>query len=205
MIAVLMLSMLFATAEDYAHAPFQGWAQNEDRGGTRLIYFSKTSDRPWDYSPGQVAIEYGKPVWKAEYEKGFDELTRGNRWRMGQNHWSTLDTRFPITIGGARIERGIYYIVLERSKGDDWRLVLLSPDAVSEMKIDAWHVNRKDSPKGVEAPLTWERVDEKADHLRIQFVLDESDQRKAELEIRFGPHRLTAPVQALFEGQQVEN
>lgn len=204
MISLLMLSLLFATVEDYGQAPFQGWSQSEDRGGTRLIYFSKTTDRPWDYSPGQVAIEYGKPVWKEEYEKGFDELTRGKRWRMGQNHWSTLDTRFPITIGRTRIERGIYYVVLERSKEDQWRLVLLDPDAMSDLKMDAWHINRKESPEGIGAPLTWKRADEKTDHLQIQFIIDEADQRNAELEIRFGPHRLSAPVRVLFEGRQVE-
>lgn len=138
-----------------------------------------------------MAIEYGKPVWKEEYEKGFDELTSGNRWRMGQNHWSTPDTRFPITIGGTRIERGIHYVVLERSAGDEWHLVLLNPDALSDLKMDAWHVNRKESPKGISAPLAWRRVEQKADHLRIQFLIDEADQRKG----RVGDPLRSAPAQ----------
>ncbi len=206
MITVVLAAALLSAAavEDYAEAPFQGWAQHEERGSTRLIYFSKTADRPWNYSPGQVAIEYGKPVWKEEYEQGFDDLTRGKRWRMGQNYWSNLDTRFPVTIGGTHVERGIYYVVLERFEDDRWRLVLLNPDTSSDRKFDAWHVNRKETASGVEAPLEWERVQEKADHLQIRFLMDEADHRKAELEIRFGPHKLTAPVRVLFEVRQVE-
>ncbi|HSR70122.1 MAG TPA: DUF2911 domain-containing protein [Acidobacteriota bacterium] len=200
---VTMVLLLAAPPEDYKDAPFQGWAMSEERGSTRLIYFSKTSDKPWNYSPGQVAIEYGQPPWKQEYAQQFDRLTRGKRWRMGQNYWSNLDTRFPLRMGQTTVQPGIYYAVLERSAEDDWALILLDPDSTYEMKIDAWHVNRKESPEGLRVPLQWSKEERVADKLQIDFTLDEADHRKAVLNIRFGPHRLWVPVQALFQGTQV--
>ena len=197
--------LALAAGQDYKDAPFQGWAQNEERGSTRLVYFSKTTEPLWNFSPGQVAIEYGMPVWKPEYEEQFDALTRGNRWRLGQNYWTNLDTRFPLHMGGQSIEAGIYYVVLQRSKEDKWELILLDPDSIRPLKIDAWHVNLKEIPEGDKIPLKWDQVDEVAPHLDIQFVVNEVDHRKAALQIRFGPHRLSTSVRVEFEGVQIQN
>ena len=184
---------------DLKNLPWQGWAQHETRGSTRLIYFTKTSGRPWDFSPGQVAIEYGQPVWKHAYAEKFDELTRNNRWRLGQNYWTNLDANFPVALGTTRIEAGHYYLVVERSGEEgQWSLLLLDPRQTFSCRMDAWHVNRKEVPQGIRVPLEWEKVEKIADKLEIQFELDAEDQQKATLTIRFGPHRLTVPVRAEF-------
>lgn len=185
---------------DLSNIPWQGWAQHEERGSTRLIYFSKTpDDRPWDYSPGQVAIEYGQPVWKQAYAEQFDELTRNNRWRLGQNYWTNLDANFPLLLGSTRVEAGHYYLAVERSGEDgQWSLLLLDPRQTFARRMDAWHVNRKEVPQGIRASLKWEKAEEIADKLQIRFELDSEDQQKATLEIRFGPHRLTTPVKVEF-------
>ena len=66
-------------------------------------------------------------------------------------------------------------------------------------ELDAWHINRRPIPEYRSVPLTHETVIENAEQLKLEFRLtDETDHRQAELEIRYGPHRLTAPVQAIF-------
>lgn len=179
--------------------PWRGWAQFEERACARLIYFTKTSPRPWDFSPGQLAIEYGTPPWKDAYANRFDELTKNNRWRLGMNYWTNLDSTFPFRIGSKRFSAGHYYVAVERQESaDKWSLLLLDPKDMIERRMDAWHINRKEVPEGSRAPLKWEQVEEKAAKLKIVFHLNEEEQRKALLEIRFGPHRLTAPVEVEF-------
>lgn len=176
--------------------PYQGWAQKESRGGTRLIYFHKTSPRPWDSSPGQVAIEYGQPVWKPEY--GATLSQKGGRWRLGQNQWTNLDTSFDLEIGPETIEVGYYYMALERTTAGDWQLLFFEPEEMRANEMDAWHLNLRDAAEVFSAPLTHEKVEESADPLEIEFKLDPDDDRHASLHIRFGPHRLTADVRVVF-------
>jgi len=179
---------------------FQGWAMREPRAGTRLIYFHKTVDeaKPWDSSPGELAIEYGPVGWRPD---AFDRLERAAfpRWRMGMNHWSNLDAGFDFRVGGERFTAGYYYIFLERDKGGDWRLCLLDPSTVAKPELDAWHANRRDIPAHRSVPVKYEVVDDVAPKLAINFKLtNKANHRQAELEIRYGPHRLTVPLEAIL-------
>jgi len=172
----------------------------EPRAGTRLIYFHKTVDeaKPWNSSPGELAIEYGPAAWNP---KSFARLEKATfpRWRMGMNHWTNLDAKFDFRIGGERFAKGYYYVLLERAKSGVWKLCLLDPGTVAKPELDAWHANRRGLPAYKSVPVKHEAVAEVAPKLAINFKLtNKANHRQAELEIRYGPHRLTVPVEAVF-------
>ncbi len=169
------------------------WAQQvqrfEDetpRVNTRIAYFGQNT------SEGQLAIDYGQPEWKSDYDSQFDEMTKGKRWRLGANFWTTLDTCLDLTVAGAKVARGYYYLVLERSEGDEWFLILLDPEAVRAKKLDPFMVGQTSG--GIQAPLTWEKTDALARKLTIKLLPTEGDLGKATLEILWGNHKLTAPI-----------
>jgi hypothetical protein len=192
---------LFATpAGDTDDLEYQGWATSDARGCCRLIYFNQTPGEksPWDFSPGQLAIEYGTPAWKDAYETQFDQLTLGKRWRLGQNLWTNLDSRFSFMVGNTEFEPGYYYLCVERSEDDEWSLVFFDPAETFDSQLDAWHVNYKDLEALGDAPLKHEKLAELEPELKIAFQLDPEDDKHAELVIRFGPHRLTADFRVYF-------
>jgi hypothetical protein len=162
------------------------------RMSTRIAYFGPNS------SEGQLAIDYGQPEWKPEYETQFDELTKGKRWRLGNNFWTTLDAHLDLVIAGTEVEAGYYYLVLKRSEADEWHLVLLDPKEIQAKKMDAFMAEQ--TTGGIEAPLTWERLEGSAQKLEITLLPDENDLKKARLEIRWGMHKLSAPIEVLLKG-----
>lgn len=156
------------------------------RMSTRIAFFGQNS------SEGQVAIAYGQPEWKAEYQSQFDSLTKGKRWRFGNNFWTALDTHLDLTMSGVEVASGYYYLVLERSESDDWFLVFLDPREARSKKLDAFMVDRTSG--GIKVPLKWARTESTAEKLAITLVPDDRDITSATLDIRWGPHKLTAPI-----------
>jgi hypothetical protein len=149
------------------------------RMSTRIAFFGQNS------SEGQIAIGYGQP------ETQFDALTKGKRWRFGNNFWTTLDTHLDLTMAGVDVASGYYYLVLERSENDDWFLVLLDPKKARSKKLDASMVDR--TTGGTKIPLNWERTESSTDKLTIKLIPNKDDITAATLDIRWGPHELTAP------------
>ena len=168
----------------------QVYASTTDRMSTRILFFKEGTPPT---SPGQLVISYGQPKWKPEYAEEFDELTRGKRWRFGNNDWTSMDTNLALDIAGVTISPGHYYLLLERSQSDQWFLVLLDPIGVRAKKLDAFYVD--DAPEGVRAPLDWTRAEETTEQLMVQLVPLEDDSNSARLEISWGNHRLTAKVE----------
>ena len=156
------------------------------RVSTRMAYVGSDSG-------GQFAIDYGQPEWKAEYEAQFEALTKGKRWRLGNNFWTTLDTHLDLYIGGIPVKAGYYYLVLERSESDEWRLILLDPKIAREKRLFASMANQTSG--GLEAPLKWEQVEETASKLEVRLIPDETDLNKTMLEIRWGKHKLTTSIE----------
>lgn len=177
----------------------QAFAGDAARLSTRILYIADTTPPS---SPGQIVINYGQPQWKPEYEEDFDELTRGKRWRFGNNAWTFLDSNLPFAISGAEISPGHYYLVLERSPSDAWYLVLLDPDAVRARKLDAFFV--EETAEGIRAPLGWKRTEETTEQLSVKLVPVEGNLKKAQLEIRWGHHMLTGPIEMGLESEDAQ-
>ena len=62
----------------------------QERGSARILYWDTKANTAF----GQFASDYGRPVWKKEYEDTatFDKLTKGKTYRLGSNWWTSLDT-----------------------------------------------------------------------------------------------------------------
>jgi hypothetical protein len=167
----------------------QAYGDVSERQSTRILYFIN-SDPP--ESPGQIAIDYGQPMWKSEYEEKFDELTLGKRWRFGNNFWTSLDTNVSFAIGETQVLPGYYYLVLERTQSNDWYLVFLDSVAVGEAGLDAFFVD--EAPVGIKAGLDQTRSEETAEKLSVKLIPVDDEVEKARLEIQWGPHLLTADI-----------
>lgn len=162
------------------------YIQDEPRGMERVVYFGNNG------VAAEYTIEFGKPAWKAEYDKGFDKLSRGNRLRLGCDYWTTLDTWNALTIGDKEVKAGEYFLGLECSKEGQWSLVLLDPEPLRKQRFDAFSTAQ--TKGGQLVPMQHSEVKESADKLSIRFLPDDKDVRLQTLEIHFGRHRLTAPV-----------
>ncbi len=167
----------------------QAYGELTERQSTRILYFIDSTPPE---SPGQISIDYGQPLWKPEYEEEFDELTLGKKWRFGNNFWTSLDTSVPFTIGETEVGPGHYYLVLERTRAGQWYLVFLDPVAVGKARLDAFYVD--EAPEGVKAGLNQSSGEETAGKLSVKLIAVENEVEKARLEIRWGPHLLTADI-----------
>ena len=180
------VALCFPIAASILAQEIQRFGSESLRVSTRIAYVGKNS------SAGQLAIEYGQPEWKEEYETQFDALTRGKRWRFGNNFWTTLDTHLDLAIAGTKVPTGYYYLVLERSQSDDWSLVLLDPKEIQAKKLDAFQAEL--TTGGIVAPLNWERTEETSEKLTIKLAPTGDELEKGTLTIWWGKHKLTADI-----------
>jgi quercetin dioxygenase-like cupin family protein len=165
--------------------------ETSPRGSTRIFYWHGPG------SAGQVEIDHGLPNWNPAYESFLAGKAVGagppvKRWRFGQNFWTRLDSNIDLEIGGVALRAGDYYLVLEHDPQHGLRLVALDPEEIRGKRLDAFQAPRTQG--GIVMPLRHESDLPVADRLAIRLALDAARSDEAELEIRFGPHRLTAPV-----------
>ena len=195
LVALVLFSEVRGTRGGMAAGPVPTgqtpYDEHSSRGQARIFYWYG------DGSAGQCVIDHGRPAWRDAY-RGFLDGEGPRRWRFGENFWSTLDTNIPLTIGGAELDVGLYYLVLEVTAGGDVRLVALDPDVVRERRLDAYEAN--ETRGGIAIPLT-RRTAGASPAPRLDVALEvlrgvEADGGgdAAELRIAFGPLRFVAPV-----------
>lgn len=155
------------------------------RGNTRIFYWFG------DDSAGQVAIDFGRPRWRPAYAR-FLEQPSGQRWRLGENFWTTLDTNIRLTLGGVDVPVGQYYCVLVNNPGAGPQLVLLDPVAVRTKRLDAYEAN--ETAGGLVVPLQKARGERSVEELELELTVDAAAKDQGELAIRFGPHVFTAAI-----------
>ena len=171
----------------------EGGDPPDDRGSARLLYWNSTAKA----AAGQVAFNYGRPVWRKDYEDPakFDALTKGKVWRMGSNFWSNLYTDLPITISGKSIKPGLYFLGLERSAdGSSWSLAFIDPVKVRKARLDAFQIQR--ATVEFTAPMnTAAAAPNTVEKLTIVLTGLENDSPKnATLKVSWGHLALSAPV-----------
>ncbi len=158
------------------------------RGNARIFYWGQTG------SVGQLTIDYGQPAWNQQFDAQWKQL-QGKRWRLGQNHWTNLDTNIDLTIAGKRIRAGHYYMTLEQGGDGRFLLAFLDPVRVHKRKLDAFHSWKTSG--GIQVLLDHEEVTNLASTLRIALAVSGKNDDEAALVIRFGPHELSAPITML--------
>jgi len=137
-----------------------------------------------------ASVEHGQPPWKSEYEERLEAFKKGDRWRLGQNFWTTLEVASELKLGGRKLRPGHYYLGLEALGKGALGLSILDPEKMRKGSMDPFLIDQARPSEIV--PLKAEPLDESAEELDIRFVVDENAEKNARLVIRFGPHRLEA-------------
>jgi hypothetical protein len=164
----------------------------DDRASARVLYWNTQTNAP----AGQFAIDYGRPVWKKEYEDPaqFDAMTRGKIWRMGSNFWSILDTQLPLSIGGKKIPVGSYYLGLHRSEeGSEWSLVFIDPGRVRKGRLDAFQIEK--APVEFEALVSIAKAETPTEKLTITLSYPKGDIKHVTMRVAWGNLVLSAPIE----------
>ena len=148
--------------------------------------------------PGQLVINYGQPVWKAEYEELglFDKMTKGQVWRMGNNFWSVLDTNLPLKISGRDIGAGSYYLGVHRSEdGNSWSLAFMDPDTIREARLDASEIAK--ATVDFMVPMSYSRTSESVEDLMVTLEYPKENPTDVTLKVTWGKLQLTAPIEVM--------
>lgn len=200
-LAVAVFLLLFCVtselqAQDPAKKPRPRYgafgSDSPERGTTRVGYW----DNEKNMGAGQFAIDYGRPVWKKEYEDSanFDKMTRGQVYRLGSNFWTTLDTDMPLSIAGKTIPAGVWYLGLHRSEdGATWSLVFIDPAKARAAHVDASEIAR--APIAFKAPMSVEQATDMKEKLTIDLTWQKPNIKDITLRIAWGKMQLSAPVQ----------
>ena len=166
-------------------------SDSAERGTTRVGYWSNEKNM----GAGQFAIDYGRPVWRKEYDDAgnFDKITKGKVYRLGSNFWTTLDSDMPLTIAGKSIPAGSWYLGLHRSEdGATWSLVFIDPMKARAAHIDASEIER--APIAYKAAMTVEQASESKEKLTIDLIFQKGNLKDVTLRIAWGKMQLSAPI-----------
>lgn len=192
--AAAVLSMaLPATGQEKKPAIIAFGSDSAERGTARVGYWNREKN----VGAGGYFIDYGRPVWKKDYEDAarFDSMTKGKIWRLGSEYWTVLDTNVPIKISGVNVPTGQWFLGLERSQdGASWSLVFVDPSKARTMQLDPSEMNRV--PVEFKAPMTLEASPEVAEKLTLTLDVPKSDIRRSTLTIWWGKLQLKALVEA---------
>jgi hypothetical protein len=194
----LLFALLFCVVSA-AHAqdkksPVQafGGATPDERGSTRVLYWHSEKNVPI----GQLAIDFGRPVWKKEYENqaAFDGFTKGKVWRFGKDFWTTLDTGLPLKIAGKEIPPGSYYLGLHRSEdGATWSIAFVDPVKARKAMLDAFMMDK--ATIEFKVPVSIEKATTSADKLTVLLTPGKENIKEVALKITWGTLQLSVPIQ----------
>lgn len=193
-VAVVMYSVMAVYAQENKPRPkiIAFGSDSPERGTTRVGYWNNEKNM----GAGQFAIDYGRPVWRKEYEDtaNFDKMTKGKVYRLGSNFWTTLDSDMPLTIAGKSIPAGLWYLGLHRSTdGATWSLVFIDPSKARSAHIDASEIER--AAIAHRAPMTATQSSELKEKLTIDLVIQKGNLKDVTLKIAWGRMELSAAIQ----------
>lgn len=184
-LAVLALSLVGTSLASRQDDEQQAYVQSPTRGCTRIAYFGQKS------SAGQIAIEYGTPPWKEEYQKAVEsKKLAGKRWRLGQDFWTNVDAFFDFKLNGVTIKAGYYYLTLEMKKDGSYLLGFHDPAVIRKLKLDAFLAEQYKGAALYEVPLDYEKASDVAKQLAITLEVSEPENTQGKLKIHFGPNLL---------------
>ncbi|HJQ25203.1 MAG TPA: DUF2911 domain-containing protein [Blastocatellia bacterium] len=166
-------------------------SDSPERGTTRVGFWNTRKN----VGAGQFAIDYGRPLWKKDYEDTakFDQMTKGHVYRLGSNFWTVLDTDMPLMVGGTKVPAGLWYLGLHRSDdGATWSLVFIDPAKARAAHVDASEIER--APVAFKAPMTIETAAETKEKLTIDLVFKRATPKDVTLRIAWGKLQLSTPV-----------
>lgn len=196
LLALALLVASAANAQEKRPAIVAFGSDSPERGTVRLGYWNREKNT----GAGGFFIDYGKPVWKKDYEDAakFDAMTRGKVWRLGSEYWTVLDTNVPLKISDTAIPPGQWYLGLQRSQdGSQWSLVFIDPTRVRALQLDPSEIDK--APIERKALMTLEPPGEHAERLTLTLDVPKTDLRQSLLKISWGKLQLKAPIQVTMK------
>lgn len=173
-----------------APAQMQVFGGPGERAASTVIFFDRATE-----SMAGIAIQYGQPQWKAEYD-GMADKAAGQRLRLGKDWWTTFDNSVAIELGGVKIPAGSWFVGLEGKTDGKFELLLI--DSKQAMKTnqmpfvtEAWKVDHS-------IPVKFEKgaLDETVDDLTIELKAGGAEPTALTLSVTWGTHRLSATGKA---------
>lgn len=170
----------------------QALTQVTERKATRMLWFDDNG------IPGEIAISYAPVPWNERYDVALaGGKFQGQRWRLGADFWTTLDTSVPMQFGAVAVAPGYYYLTVVQRAENDFVLALHDAAAVRKQRIDAAFAQQLQG--GIEVPLVHAATDEIATELSIALSADDGSATHGTLAIRFGSHQLSAATEMKLE------
>jgi hypothetical protein len=174
-----------------------GGGSSEEFGSTKVLYWDRTKGSPENGIIGGVAINYGRPNWRADYsdQERFDRLTKGRIWRFGKGFWTFLDTNVPLEMGERKIDVGHHYLGIHRSAdGSKWSLAFIDPAKAREAHLDAFQI--AEAPVDFRVPLQFSKASEHVDRLKVKLSYAMDKPERLKMVVAWGRLRLSAPIKA---------
>jgi len=164
----------------------QAFIATTPRASTRLAFFGQTSNA------GQLAIDYGQPAWLDDFGTAAEfKKYAGQRWRLGQDFWTSLDASFDFTLGGVPVKAGQYFLAMKQSADGAYTLELLDAPTVRAAHLDAFGAQNY-AGASIAVPMQFEKTGTITKQL--QFQITHASEGKGALSILFGPYKASAPL-----------
>lgn len=128
-------------------------AMPSGRGMTQVTLSDPRENPPDRLAPQVITIDYGVPHLRGRTLHTENLVPLDRPWRTGANAATTLTTEADLTLGGAAVPKGTYYILTHPSQAG-WKLSLHSadplqnPNAPEVARID---LRRRELPMSVES------------------------------------------------------
>ncbi len=190
----IFLTLLATASLGFAAAAqkVEAFASNAVRESTQVLYFARTEDG--FAMKGAVSIHYGAPDWKNSYAGMLEQPSQ--RYRLGKDGWTTLDTNVALKVGDTVIAPGTYYLALATSKDKKPQLVLLDADSIRPKKTMPNDSSKTTGGTSIPLQAIEPTDDEHVHKLRMQLTTDQDDVAKTRLTLRWGSLMLVADMVA---------
>lgn len=93
------------------------------RATTRVTLADPRENPPDTIAPAHITVDYGQPHLRGRTLHTGNLVPYDRAWRTGANEATTFITDVDLTIGGASIAKGTYYILTHPSQSG-WKLTL---------------------------------------------------------------------------------
>jgi tetratricopeptide (TPR) repeat protein len=168
------------------------YEQCVDRKNARVVWFTKRG------APGQIAVDWSPVPWRPEFAEGVKTgKFTGQKWRLGADFWTRIDTSLDLRFGDTVVPAGYYYLTLEQKSADTIVLAFHDPVAVRKAKLDAFMSAKLSG--GIEVAMKHTTGDNVAETLAFTIAMNDGSKTDGELGIRFGDHTLVAPFTVKLE------
>lgn len=187
----LALTIISLTATDLPAQFFRSMG-TDTRRVARATWLGRSGDQ-------SVAIEYGQPKWRAEYEAVATRREAGPMM-LGNGTLTTLCSDVDLTFGAQRVPRGRWYLSAWRDEQQAWSLAVFSAERVDTSGRGATTILSTEPEFRV--PLRLTRAPESMEQFEITLADGKPAPTGLVLTLAWGPYRLGTELQPAFDARK---